>query len=134
MSCSVKGASKGTFDWAERYGLPEIPPTLGSPDRQATTYGCLAAASGEITPKTIFDLMRHHGPGYHPATADAHHNICVHAGPQENRWWQADGVMVTDVGQDGTVIWVTGTSGTCVSIFKPALSRGRSPGYRTGPK
>ena len=43
--------------------------------------------------------MRHHNPGYHPATADAHHNICVHAGPQENRWWQADGVMVTDVAQ-----------------------------------
>jgi dipeptidase len=43
----------------------------------------------------------------------------VHAGPRENRWWQADGVMVTDVGPHGVMAWVTATSGTCVSIFKP---------------
>jgi dipeptidase len=45
----------------------------------------------------------------------------MHAGPQENRWWQADGVMVTDVGEHGVLIWVTGTSGNCVSIFKPVF-------------
>ena len=28
-------------------------------------------------------------------------------------------------GADGTVIWVTGTSGTCVSIFKPVFLGGR---------
>jgi hypothetical protein len=65
--------------------------------------------------------MRHHGEGYHPARAEAHRNICVHAGPQENRWWQADGVMVTDARADGVLAWVTGTSGTCVSIFKPVF-------------
>ncbi len=65
--------------------------------------------------------MRHHGDGYHPATADAHRNICMHAGPQENRWWQADGVMVTDVGEHGVIAWVTATSGNCVSIFKPVF-------------
>ena len=65
--------------------------------------------------------MRHHNDGYHPAHAPAHQNICVHAGPQENRWWQADGVMVTDVGDHGVMAWATGTSGTCVSIFKPVF-------------
>jgi dipeptidase len=119
--CSVEGAAKGELDWAATFGLPEVPPTLGSPDRQAITHGCLAGAQGQITAKTIFDLMRQHGQGYHPATAEAHHNICVHAGPQENRWWQADGVMVTEVDSDGALIWVTGTSGTCVSIFKPVF-------------
>jgi dipeptidase len=69
----------------------------------------------------MFQILRHHNDGYHPATADAHHNICVHAGPQENRWWQADGAMVTDVGDHGVMIWVTGTSGNCVSIFKPVF-------------
>jgi dipeptidase len=69
----------------------------------------------------MFKIMRHHNDGYHPATADAHRNICIHAGPQDNRWWQADGVMVTDVGEHGVLIWVTGTSGNCVSIFKPVF-------------
>ena len=114
-------STNGKINWADTYARPEVPPTLGSPDRQATTYNSLAQAEGKISVKTAFDIMRHHGEGYHPATADAHHNICVHAGPQENRWWQADGVMVTDVGDHGVMAWVTGTSGTCVSIFKPVF-------------
>jgi dipeptidase len=81
----------------------------------------LKATTGQITASTMFSIMRHHGDGYDPATAGAQRNICMHAGPQENRWWQADGVMVTDVGEHGVLIWVTGTSGNCVSIFKPVF-------------
>jgi dipeptidase len=94
---------------------------LGSPVRRAITFDSLAAALGDISASKIFEIMRHHGQGYHPAQAEAHRNICVHAGPQENRWWQADGVMLTDVGHHGVMAWVTGTSGTCVSIFKPVF-------------
>jgi secernin len=119
MCSAAVGGEK--IDWAKTYGLPEIPPTLGSPVRQAITYNGLRAAQGEISAQTIFDIMRHHGQGYHPAKAEAHRNICVHAGPQENRWWQADGVMVTEAGAHGVMTWVTGTSGTCVSIFKPVF-------------
>jgi secernin len=119
-TCSDGAASPKT-DWAVTYALPEVPPTLGSPTRQALTYDSLQSALGHISLKGIFATMRHHGPGYHPASAEAHRNICVHAGPQENRWWQADGVMVTDVGSHGVMAWVTATSGTCVSIFKPVF-------------
>ncbi len=108
-------------DWALQYALPEVPPNLGSPIRQAITYGSLQAKLGEISVKNMFDIMRHHGEGYHPALAEAHRNICVHAGPQENRWWQADGVMITDAGSHGVMAWVTATSGNCVSIFKPVF-------------
>jgi secernin len=119
--CSVEQGAAGRIDWAQTYARPEVPPTLGSPDRQSITYGGLAAAKGKVTVQTAFDIMRHHNDGYHPASAPAHQNVCVHAGPQENRWWQADGVMVTDVGDHGVMAWVTGTSGTCVSIFKPVF-------------
>lgn len=111
----------GALDWAKTYGLPEVPPSLGSAERQRLTFEGLAAARGNITVKTAFQIMRHHGEGYHPASASAHRNICVHAGPQENRWWQADGVMVSDVGEHGVMAWLTGTSGTCLSIFKPVF-------------
>jgi secernin len=114
-------AAQAGLDWAQTYGLPEVPRTLGSPTRQQTTFASLAEARGRITPKTMFNIMRHHGHGYHPATAPVHANICIHAGPQKDRWWQADGVMVTDVGEHGVMSWVTGTSGNCVSIFKPVF-------------
>jgi dipeptidase len=118
--CS-EGEGRGSFDWAGTFALPEVPPTLGSPDRQCITFDALKAVQGRITVKTMFDIMRQHGDGYHPARAEAHRNICVHAGPQENRWWQADGVMVTDSNPDGLMAWATGTSGNCVSIFKPVF-------------
>lgn len=119
MCSAASGDEK--IDWASTFALPEVPPTLGSPVRQAITYNGLASALGNISVQKIFEIMRHHGEGYHPAKAEAHRNICVHAGPQENRWWQAVGVMVTDVGPHGVMAWVTGTSGTCVSIFKPVF-------------
>ncbi|MFZ5808422.1 MAG: C69 family dipeptidase [Chloroflexota bacterium] len=118
--CSLP-VSKGELNWAQRFALPEYPPNLGSADRQSTTFNLLNTEKGNVTVKTMFNIMRHHNPGYHPAKADVHRNICVHAGPQENRWWQADGVMVTDVGEHGVLAWVTGTSGNCVSIFKPVF-------------
>lgn len=118
---SSASSTKGGLDWAATYALSEVPPTLGSPDRQAISYKGLADARGKITARTAFQMMRHHGEGYHPATADAHRNICVHAGPQKDRWWQADGVMVTETDTGGILVWVTGTSGTCVSIFKPVF-------------
>lgn len=118
--CSVESRVERTH-WAQTFALPKVPPTLGSPDRQCVTYDRLKESAGQITASTMFNIMRHHNEGYHPAKADAHRNICIHAGPQENRWWQADGVMVTDVGEYGVLIWVTGTSGNCVSIFKPVF-------------
>lgn len=118
--CS-ENVPKHGLDWAAAFGRVEVPPTLGSPDRQRITSSTLARAKGKITARTLFDLMRHHGEGYHPATAPVHANICMHAGPQKDRWWQADGVMVADVKGDDILVWATGTSGTCVSIFKPVF-------------
>jgi secernin len=116
---SSMSGEKGSLDWAASYGLPDVPPTLGAPERCRTTGETLARSRGQITARTIFDLVRHHGGGYHPATAPVHSNVCIHAGPQKDRWWQADGVMAADVKGDDILVWVTGTSGNCVSIFKP---------------
>jgi secernin len=118
-SASTDGETR--LDWATRYGRPEVPPMLGSLQRQHITYQALEKNIGNITIKTIFNLMRQHGDGYNPAKMPAHQNICVHVGPQKNRWWQADGGMVTEADDEGIIVWVTGTSGTCVSIFKPVF-------------
>jgi len=120
-STSGQPAGEIRVDWAARYGRPETPPILGSPQRQQITYQALENNKGSITVKSTFELMRHHGDGFNPAKMPAHQNICVHVGPQKNRWWQADGVMVTEAEDESIIVWVTGTSGTCVSIFKPVF-------------
>lgn len=113
-------ASEGVkINWKQEYALPDVPLKLGAYQRQSITYDHLAKRKGNISVKSIFDILRHHGSGYHPAVADAHYNICVHAGPQNNRWWQADNAMVSEIGDHGAIIWITGTSGNCISIFKP---------------
>lgn len=119
-SCSEASSSE-KLDWAAVFAQTNVPPTLGSPERQAVTSSSLSKAQGDISVKQIFDLLRHHGDDFNPASASAHRNICVHAGPQQNRWWQADGAMVTEVDEHGVLAWVTGTSGTCISIFKPVF-------------
>jgi secernin len=117
---SVSG-DRGSLDWAASYGLPEVPATLGAPQRQRATSGALEAARGRISARTIFDLMRAHGEGYHPASAPVHSGVCMHAGPQPTRWWQADGVMVADVREGDSLVWATATSSNCLSIFKPVF-------------
>ncbi len=45
--------------------------------------------------------------------------VCMHAGPQESRWGQATGAMIADTSADGVIVWMTGTSATDLSVFKP---------------
>jgi secernin len=118
-----------SVDWANTYGDPTIVPLIGSCERQACSYNGLAAARGSISVKTAFDVLRQHGEDYHPAAGEVHRNICVHAGAPHYRQWQAVGAMVAEVGRDGAMGWFTGTSGTCVSIFKPVFTGVELPDF-----
>jgi len=124
--CSL-AVEKGSLDWAAAYGLPEVPPTLGAPERRRASLGGLEQARSRITAASIFALLRQHGDGYHPASAPVHSGLCMHAGPQKDRWWQADGVMVADVKAQDILVWVTGTSANCLSIFKPVFPGNELP-------
>jgi dipeptidase len=115
------GCVNEPINWRQAYIDPEILPSIGSRERQACSYRCLQAEHGRITVKTAFEVLRQHDDDYHPGIVDVHRNICVHAGPPENRQWQATGAMVSEVNSDGVIGWFTATSGTCVSIFKPVF-------------
>ena len=65
------------------------------------------------------DLLRQHHDGYDPAEGEICTNICMHGGPFPTRFWQACGAMISEATPEGAMAWVTATSGTCVSIFKP---------------
>jgi secernin len=118
---SSVGESSGQFDWAAVFGDQACLPAAGARERQRVTHCSLEAEVGSITLNSAFKLLRQHGPGYHPARGEVATNICAHAGPSDQRQWQATGAMVTQTRPEGTLAWVTGTSGTCVSIFKPVF-------------
>ena len=124
---------KEWVDWAETYGDPIILPKIGSCDRQSNSYKGLTAQEGNITAKTAFDVLRQHDQGYDPATAPVHTNVCVHAGPQEDRQWQATGAMVSEARPDGIVGWFTATASNCLSIFKPVFPGIELPDIGTYP-
>jgi dipeptidase len=107
------------LDWDAKFGdHSPIIEEIGSHFRQQTTCGFLKDIKENVTIRDSFNLLRSHPQGYHPATAEQH-AICMHAGPGEARLWNACGAMASEVGPDGIIGWFTGTSGTCVSIFKP---------------
>jgi hypothetical protein len=86
---------------------------------------------GRIDLRCMADLLRQHGDGYDPTEGEVCTNICMHAGPYPSRFWQACGAMIMDAGAKGSMAWVTGTSGTCISIFKPVYFGATMPD--TGP-
>lgn len=59
--------------------------------------------------------------------------LCVHASMGPTRPTQSTGAMVAHLKADLSTYWLTGTSGTCTGIFKPAyLTAGGLPD--TGPR
>jgi secernin len=94
----------------------------GSDERQQASFRFLEEKKGQITVRTMADLLRYTGEGsYDPMDGDRPTRICMHAGPYENRLWQATGALISEA-QDGVVMgWATATSGPDVSIFKPVF-------------
>lgn len=116
--CSVSDV-RGRIDFAGEYQDESLVESHGARERRESSRSHLERRVGEITVETMFRILRDHGANYHPAEVDKQVDICVHAGPFENRLWQATGAMVSHTDEDGIVSWWTGTSGTCLSIFKP---------------
>ena len=113
------GSGDGPIDFqAEFEDLARVA-TAGSWQRHSVSQSWLAERKGKIDLRTMADLLRQHGEGYDPAEGEVCTNICMHAGPHPNRYWQACGAMIMETAPQGAMAWVTATSGTCVSVFKP---------------
>lgn len=109
-------------DWAAAYIDPPLAPLVGAYERQACSLSCLAQERGRINVRTGFNVLRQHGDDYHPATSKVHRNICIHVGTGAYQAWQAVGAMVAEMSASGAMGWFTGTSGNCLSIFKPVFT------------
>lgn len=117
--------AQGRFDFAER---------MIDPARDAASFGRGRCARGTelldqspqgLSPARMMAILRDHGvegdgdPDWTPA-ATMRRTICMHAaqGPRRS---QSVASMVSDLGGERAVHWVTGTSAPCLSLFKPVL-------------
>jgi secernin len=118
--CSIKANGSGRIDFQSVVGDPERARCVAASERQGTSHDFLARHAGKITVRTMADLLRYTGEeDYEPHLGELPRNICMHAAPYPNRLWQATGALISDSRGDDVMAWVTATSGTDVSIFKP---------------
>ena len=93
----------------------------GANERESCAAGLLAARHGQITMHDMAAVLRDVGDeSTYDVTADKRSvRVCMHAGPTPLRFWHATGAMITETRPDSVVVWMTGTSATDLSIFKP---------------
>ena len=110
-------------DFAALVGDMDRTVGCGAPERQAASQAFLTRHAGSITVRTMADILRSTGDDedYHPVKGDRPTRLCMHAAPYDSRLWQATGALIADARGDDVMAWVTATSGTDVSIFKPAF-------------
>ncbi len=102
----------------------------GSRPRQRRSTALLEVQKGRITVETMIAALRDHGPEvsgdplWNPGRGWIMDTLCVHAGLGPTRPSQSVGAMVAHLIPGMPVVWVTGTSGTCTSIFKPVFLGG----------
>jgi dipeptidase len=119
---SMMAGSGGKPDFGKRVGDPEKTRCVAAVERQKSSHDFLAARHGRITVRTMADLLRYTGPeAYTPLAGEVPTRICMHAAPYDFRLWQATGALIADTRGDDVMAWVTATSGTDLSIFKPAF-------------
>ncbi|MES2340960.1 MAG: peptidase U34 [Pseudomonadota bacterium] len=87
----------------------------------------LARADDDLTPAAMRAILRDHGEAadWSPANTVGR-TICMHAaqGPRRS---QSVASMVSEVGAERAVHWVTATSAPCTSLFKPVLFEAGPP-------
>ena len=98
--------------------------------RECRAQELLEARKGSITVRDMADILRDVGEdpeSYNIPDGELPTRICMHAGPYESRFWHATGAMITDSSDDGVVVWMTATSATDLSVFKPLFFDAEMP-------
>lgn len=108
----------------------------GALRRETAAQQRLDARKGGLTVRDMADILRHVGDdeaAYDVCYEGVPDKVCMHAAPYEDRWWQATGAMIADTGAHGITVWMTGTSATDLSIFKPLFFGAAMPDVGPAP-
>ncbi|HET91799.1 MAG TPA: peptidase U34 [Chloroflexi bacterium] len=118
-------SSAATFHFADCYSDLIYTRLGGCRTRQRRSTELLEAQQGHITPATMMAALRDHGPqaaadpGWNPGRGLLMETLCVHASFGPTRTAQSVNGMVAHLSSNQPTYWLTGTSATCTSIFKP---------------
>lgn len=93
----------------------------GAPQRLEVSSGWMREHAGNISLRSMANLLRQCPDDWDPAQGEITTNICMHVGITPQRLWQATGAMIADCGKGGVMAWFTGTSGNDLSVFKPTF-------------
>ena len=122
--------SRDDFHFARCYSDLIFTNLDGCKTRQRRSTELLQAQEGKITVKTMMAALRDHGPraetdpAWNPGRGWLMETLCVHASMGPTRPSQSTGAMVAHLAPDLPTFWLTGTSATCTSIFKPVYLGG----------
>lgn len=119
---SLKPANGGKANFRELFADEKREDEVAALKRECRAMELLEARKGALTVKDFADILRDVGEdpeGYNIPDDELPSRICMHAGPYESRFWHATGAMITDSSDEGVVVWMTATSATDLSVFKP---------------
>ncbi len=117
-----KGLTKsaGTFDLAKDYS-DFLFTTFGKGRiRRETTFCKMDDQKGNITAEAMMNILRDHkDPNFNPQNSITDLDVCMHSSFGPIRGDQSTASMVVYMDKDNPIIFATGTSAPCTSIFKP---------------
>jgi secernin len=122
--------SRDDFDFSRCYSDFLVTTFSACRTRQRRSAELLEAQKGSITVESMMAALRDHGaqalgdPAWNPGQGWLMENLCVHAGFGPTRPSQSTGAMVAHLAPGLPTAWLTGTSGTCTSVFKPVYLGG----------
>ncbi len=88
--------------------------------RRETTANQLKENAGRMDIQTMLKILRHHkDPNFNPQDSLTEMDVCMHFGFGPIRGDQSTASMVAQIEKDDALIFVTGTSAPCTSVFKP---------------
>lgn len=112
--------SAGQFDYARDYSDFLYTNFGRGRIRRATTASLLEKNKGNVTLGSMMSILRHHDDEhYDPQDGVATMDICMHSGFGPIRGNQSTASMVVYMDENTPIIFATGTSAPCTSIFKP---------------
>lgn len=89
-------------------------------NRCEITLGAMEKRKGEVTPATMMSILRSHGDKPDVGDGLAVVDVCMHAGFGPIReGGQSTASLVAYLDQSGPIVFGTGTSAPCTSVFKP---------------
>ena len=116
---SSKNITKRNFNYAKKHSDFLYTTASKGLVRQSLINDTLKKKAGEITVENMTDILRHHNNGEGPSHNFTSVDVCMHAGFGAIRGDQSTASMITCLDEKNPIIFATGTSAPCTSIFKP---------------